>query len=255
MPKGKSFMEKSFSERLQDLLQSTLFWGSACMFATIVLTVVAVMIHDARWLLFVAWPFAGFAVWEFARLIFSRRIIVIAVTMALSLGSAALLGWLYIALVPAETPTASNSSEKEAPKRPTPLDSTWSRAYYKRKWDGVMPDQKTLEKNTAAFRQYIGVYADTLSAIAAFPAIKGGDKAQLIPSAATADAMGNFLEITFETRRLGKDLLGIFTAKYKQDLYGAVSSQKMLPGSDLEVKIRKRIEDLTGVARGDCELQ
>ncbi|SEN70168.1 hypothetical protein SAMN05443254_110155 [Bradyrhizobium sp. OK095] len=118
-----------------------------------------------------------------------------------------------------------------------------------------MPDQKALEKNTAAFKQYIGVYADTLGAIATFPPIKGGDKAELRPSITDPDKMGNFAEITFETRRLGKDLLGIFTAKYKVDLYGAVSGQKIQPGSDLEVRIRKRIEDLTGVSRGDCELQ
>lgn len=169
----------------------------------------------------------------------------------------------YIAGIPISTlmllaPKIAQPSTPIAPPQQPPsssLDSTWSKAYYKCKWDGVMPDQKTLEKNTAEFRQYISVYAETLTAIAMFPTIKGGDKAQLIPSAATGDAMGNFAEITFETRRLGKDLLGIFTAKYKQDPYGAVSSQKMLPGSDLEIKIRRRIEDLTGVARGDCELQ
>jgi hypothetical protein len=150
-------------------------------------------------------------------------------------------GFLYWHFKPPRT--LDSAATLPAKKAVPSLDSTWSRAYYKCKWDGVMPDQKTIEKNTAAFKQYIGVYAETLSAIAMFPAIKGGDKAQLIPSAATGEAMGNFLEITFETRHLGKDLLGIFTARYKEDPYGAVSSQKMVPGSDLEVRIRKRIED------------
>ena len=250
-------MEKSLSDRLQALLQSTLFWGSACMFATIVLTVVAVMIHDARWLLFVAWPFACFAVWEFARLIFPRRRIATAVTVALNFGAAALLGWLYVAIAPTDIITAAvQTQEKKAPKLQTSsLDSTWSRTYYRCKWNGVTPDQKALEKATAAFRQYIGVYAETIQAVVTFPPIKGGDKAELRPNATIPDAMGNFAEITFETRRLGKDLLGIFTAKFKQDLYGAVANQKMQADSDLEKRIRKRIEDLTGVSPGDCELQ
>lgn len=47
--------------------QSTLFWGCAGAVITIVLTVVAAMTKDLRWLLVFAWPFASVAIWEFAR--------------------------------------------------------------------------------------------------------------------------------------------------------------------------------------------
>jgi hypothetical protein len=40
--------------------QSTLLWGCIGAFLAIVLTVVAAMMKDIRWLLFVAWPFAIF---------------------------------------------------------------------------------------------------------------------------------------------------------------------------------------------------
>jgi hypothetical protein len=47
--------------------QSTFFWGCAGAFITIVVTVVAAMVKDLRWLLVFAWPFAGLAIWEFSR--------------------------------------------------------------------------------------------------------------------------------------------------------------------------------------------
>jgi hypothetical protein len=47
--------------------QSTLLWGCLAAVLTIVLTVMAAMLKDLRWLLALAWPFASIAVWETAR--------------------------------------------------------------------------------------------------------------------------------------------------------------------------------------------
>src|SRR5262249_18595375 len=47
--------------------QSTFFWGCVGAVITIVVRVVAAMIKDLRWLLVLAWPFIGLAVWEFSR--------------------------------------------------------------------------------------------------------------------------------------------------------------------------------------------
>ena len=45
-----------------------MLWGCVSLAATIILTVVGVMLKDVRWVLFLAWPFASIAVWEFSRL-------------------------------------------------------------------------------------------------------------------------------------------------------------------------------------------
>jgi hypothetical protein len=47
--------------------QSTFFWGCVGAVVTIVDTVFAAMIKDLRWLLFLAWPFASAAIWEFSQ--------------------------------------------------------------------------------------------------------------------------------------------------------------------------------------------
>ncbi len=46
--------------------QSTLLWGCLSLCAAVVLTVVAAMKHDVRWLLIFSWPFLCIAAWEFA---------------------------------------------------------------------------------------------------------------------------------------------------------------------------------------------
>jgi hypothetical protein len=249
-------MEKSAYERLQNILQSTLLWGSVCMFATIVLTVVAVMVHDFRWILGLAWPFAAAAIWEFSRLYFSRRTIIIAVTSVFSMASAALLGWLYLALAPSEVlppPPPPPPPSKET-KPGSVVSSTFGWTEYKCKWDGVMPDQKAQDRNTAAFRRYISILAETMGGNVAFPKILGGDKAEITPKPGD-NRWGNYSKLSFEIRRLGKDLLGIFAAEFVNDPFKVISNQVMQPDSDFESRIRKRIEDVAGVRKGECELQ
>lgn len=43
--------------------ESGLFWGCASLAGAIVLTVIAAMLKDLRWLLVIAWPLAGVSVW------------------------------------------------------------------------------------------------------------------------------------------------------------------------------------------------
>ena len=86
--------------------QSTLLWASISIFAAIVLTVVAAMMKDLRWLLIIAWPFACLAAWEFGgyfpRLKARRK----AVTLVVGVMAAVLLLGLDIKL-PAPKETAS----------------------------------------------------------------------------------------------------------------------------------------------------
>ena len=95
--------KKTASSLLLATLQSTFLWGCICVVATIVFAVVAVMIHDVRWLLIFAWPFATFAVWEFARAFSKRRAIIQGWTVTAALLAAFLLGWPYWALAPTDT--------------------------------------------------------------------------------------------------------------------------------------------------------
>ena len=88
------------SGRLQPALQSTFFWGCIAMVAAIVLAVVAAMIHDIRWVLIFAWPFAIFAAWEFARICSTKKSVVLSAAGIAIVITGVLLGWLYFALAP-----------------------------------------------------------------------------------------------------------------------------------------------------------
>jgi hypothetical protein len=78
--------------------QSTLLWGALSIAAAIVLTVVAAMTKDLRWLLIVAWPFFVLAFWELFRTIISavvlRRVLIIMASFLAALGLFALNSWL-----------------------------------------------------------------------------------------------------------------------------------------------------------------
>lgn len=79
--------------------QSTFFWGCGGAFLAIVVTVIATMLKDVRWLLIVAWPFGAFAVWEFARTWAWRKenlitIVTTSGTIIIGIGLAALYIWL-----------------------------------------------------------------------------------------------------------------------------------------------------------------
>jgi hypothetical protein len=256
------------SRQVQAALQSTLFWGCFATVATIVLAVVAAMIHDIRWVLLFAWPFAAFAAWEFARVCSARKGLIRLATSISTLVSGVLLGWLYFALTPAEQPSpqAMNSpvvapAQGAAPKATAPPKgrySTWSRAVYICKNKGA-PDQKTLDKNSAEFKKYVTALADTSGYAVQFPKAIGGDKAEL--TAATPLGLKRMSEthvtkIILEIRRIGKNLIGIYTMDFDDTFLGKlISGQSVVPDSSDEIRIRGRVEDLAGVNKGDCELQ
>jgi hypothetical protein len=103
--------------------QSTLLWGCIGAFLAIVVTVVATMVKDIRWLLLAAWPFAVFAAWEFARTWSNRRTVVWSISFSATIIIGALLGWLYLALAPKEEQT----TEKPRPPiaQPSPPSEPW----------------------------------------------------------------------------------------------------------------------------------
>jgi len=79
--------------------QSTFFWGCVGVFITIVVTVVAAMIKDLGWLLALAWPFAGLAIWEFSRIWSAPHVSKWLTGIGTIIAGCALLG-LYVLLAP-----------------------------------------------------------------------------------------------------------------------------------------------------------
>jgi hypothetical protein len=252
--------------------QSTLLWGCIGAFLSIVLTVVAAMMKDIRWLLFLAWPFAVFAAWEFVRTWSSRTVVVLSVTCLATVVIGALLAWLHFVLAPPSSPItadldASKVAQMAPPKStaapapsPSPQDrkveATQSEAIYKCKTVGN-PDRKTLEKNSADFKKYMEVYADTFGYKANILKVPGGDKAELTAGTPYGKKnMGSTTKASFEVRRIGKDLVGMFTVEFEDTFFGRIyAAEPLVPDSPAEIRIRKRIEDLAGVEKGDCELQ
>jgi hypothetical protein len=154
-------------------------------------------------------------------------------------------------------PTVQPSASSPPPvPQPRKADSTQSLAIYKCKNVGN-PDRKTLEKNSADFKKYIEIYADTFGYKANILKVPGGDKAELTPAGPTGQKnMGSVTKIIFDVRRIGKDLIGIFSAEFEDNLLSHVyAAQPLIPDSSSEIRIRKRIEDLAAVEKGDCELQ
>lgn len=70
------------------LPQSTLLWGSGSLFVTIVLTAVAGMTKDLRWLLWLAFPFGVLASWEFLGYlaIGKRAVLTLVASIAVAVG-------------------------------------------------------------------------------------------------------------------------------------------------------------------------
>jgi hypothetical protein len=95
---------------------SPVFWGCASAFITIIVTVIAAMTKDLRWLLAVAWPFAALTVWEFARTWGSSRRIKWVTSGGSGVAAIALVA-LYFWLAP-EVPPIPTAHE---PANPTPF--------------------------------------------------------------------------------------------------------------------------------------
>jgi hypothetical protein len=99
--------------------ESTLLWGAGSVFVAILLTVVAAMSKDVRWLLVFAWPLFGIAAWAVSRRLTTRQFWQWVATVGSSLIVAGLLIGLDVKLKPVEIaragPTISAPSPKTAP--------------------------------------------------------------------------------------------------------------------------------------------
>jgi hypothetical protein len=95
--------------------QSPFFLGCGSAFITIIVTVIAAMTKDSRWLLVVAWPFAGATVWEFARTWGSPRRIKSVASAGSGVAAIALVA-LYFWLAP-EAPPIPTAHEPANPTR------------------------------------------------------------------------------------------------------------------------------------------
>jgi hypothetical protein len=89
--------------------QSTFLWGCGSMVAAIVLMVVGTMTHDTRPWLIVAWPFAIFAVWEFARTISKDSRVVCWCSAIGTVLTGCFLLWLYLFLTPTSSLVAKTA--------------------------------------------------------------------------------------------------------------------------------------------------
>ena len=112
--------------------ESALFWGCFSLAAAIVLAVIAAMQKDLRWLLLIAWPFAGISSW-----VVCRKLKVQAwrwtLFLLLLVGTGVGLVWLHNKLVPIQetvgntpvTPVASGPAPSPAPSSsPAPVGGT-----------------------------------------------------------------------------------------------------------------------------------
>jgi hypothetical protein len=118
-PNDDGERESNQPTTLRRVLDSAPLWGSLAVVFTLVPTVIAAMMHDIRWLLWFAWPFAVFFFWEFARTCTKRRAVIAMTTSIAAIGTASFWGWLYVTLAPEPqtalaanppNPVASNSS-------------------------------------------------------------------------------------------------------------------------------------------------
>jgi hypothetical protein len=107
-PGGSSKQRKRWRKELERVLmqsrdvpwyEGTMLWGAGGSAIAIVLTVIAAMKHDLRWLLIFAWPFATLAVLAICRAVLNRKALVVTLTCFLSVACALALHKLDLWLV------------------------------------------------------------------------------------------------------------------------------------------------------------
>jgi len=96
--------------------ESNLLWGPLALGVGILLTVIAAMEHDLRWLLWFAWPCFGAVVWWLARR--THKKVLISITGIVVVGAGLL--WLGIRLRPQQVVTAQMPSTPESNAHPQP---------------------------------------------------------------------------------------------------------------------------------------
>jgi hypothetical protein len=264
-------MENRTPSNLETALQSPIFWGCFSTTIAIVLSVVAAMIHDVRWILAVAWPFAGFAVFEFARICSKRKSIVWSSTGMGTVASAILLGWLYVELAPVESPSIKVSPSTativpSTPEQPTQqLQSTLAKMIY------TCPPSptnrlgvETVKQGNEQIRKNMEVLGPILGMALSLTDIPNGIRFEMVPNTPEGQTRaGAATKLIVEGHRLSTGMVVTVETKIPSPLQ-EISENIHFPIPDQEPaktqgKIRLNTTDqlvrsLFGFAEGDCHL-
>jgi hypothetical protein len=162
------------------------------------------------------------------------------------------VGWITPARPkPYLPPTPPQPPPPEVPR----TTSTNARAIYKCTRVDVT-DPKIIAKNKADLKHKLAVYADTFGLSINVLDVLGGIKIEIIPAtSAGQQSLGSLTKITYEIRKIGKELLGIYTGEFVPGLAQMLSSLSLESGSENEKSIRQNIEGFAEVKMGDCKLQ
>jgi hypothetical protein len=112
---SQSLPEKATASPSAPWYESNLLWGPVSIVATIVLTIIAAVKHDFRWLLILAWPVSGVAIWWAAKR--TREVWPITILGIMMSGGGLL--WLNSWLRPATISTPPAVALSPVPKPPT----------------------------------------------------------------------------------------------------------------------------------------
>jgi hypothetical protein len=263
------------ASRLQAALQSTLLWGALCMFATIVLTVVAVMIHDFRWILALAWPFAAVAIWEFGRIIFSRKIVAAYLTGTATIVSGLLLLWLYFALAPSailDNPPQPEQAKQvqpespiQAPSLPPPQPSPAAPKLPSHKLQSTVgkmllsctippSDKKKRAEARNNFRKASKIYEETFGI--SMSLTEDGYKLDIEPKTQEGLVkMGAVSKVAIQTHRIGENVVVSYTWQMPGILGDVMAAVSLDADSEQTVQVIKQVEQLLGpTAQDKCKI-
>jgi hypothetical protein len=134
------------------------------------------------------------------------------------------------------------------PLVPKTLEATVGKAYYKCRTNGASPTPEQAAKEKTDFQLYITAWANLYGfKPPQLTEVPGGYKAELVPN-----SFSEPMKRTFQIVRVGKELIGFYSADY---MYPTTGNEPLTPNSPLEAYIRKPIEDLAKVEPGECKLQ
>ena len=182
-----------------------------------------------------------------------RTILSMVISMVIFLGIG---GFLYSHFQPKDSQPVALPPILAPTSQTREIISTYAQIYYRCKTD-VVPTQKAIEKNSANFKRYMEVMADTFGYKADFVHVIDGDKVDLIPNSPHRKKRSWFLnKMSFEIRRVGKYLIGVSTRDYIDNFFIQRWASNHIPPTDpTQIETNGIIADLAGVKRGDCELQ
>jgi hypothetical protein len=256
--------EQKAPNQLQVALQSTLFWGCIGAVMAIVLMVIAAMMHDVRWVLAFAWPFAVFAAWEFARTCLDRKTAIWIATGIAAVVSGAFLGWLYFALAPAEPVVvklpSSEPVRESAPQKPvatpTPAKPRLASTYKKMILICDLPRSgKTLSKKEKQAEW--NRYADVMEKIFGYSvkSTVGDDELTLAVTPKQAELSPTYpvMGQTFFIKRSGDQLFVTITNEV-DNVFGLIFALAIVdPEEAVAKQIIEKVEQLVHAQPGKCK--